>query len=221
MSKYTVELRFILENLDGLKCSKGYNSIDEIINNVYEQFWNFDMVTFPANHAERLQKAVLYHYYMREIGFETYGQFRLKLQSKLIEIMPKYTALYKIYDMDLDNPFLTHTETITSDRNRGTKTTSSSGSSSNDMQAYSDTPQGQLTGVQNLTYLTSATQNTGTQSANSQGSGSETDAYTETRQGMTLSKTVYETMQEFAEKYQSLDMRFIEEFEPLFMQLWG
>ena len=34
-------------------------------------------------------------YYMNEIGFETFEYFQLRLQSRLAQIMPKYTAIYK------------------------------------------------------------------------------------------------------------------------------
>ena len=49
------------------------------------------------------------HYYTREIGFETVGLWKLKLQTKLNEIMPYYNKLYEtellkynpLYDVDM------------------------------------------------------------------------------------------------------------------------
>jgi hypothetical protein len=46
-------------------------------------------------HRTLLFKKILLHYYTREIGYETVGLWKLKLNQKLMEIMPYYNQLYE------------------------------------------------------------------------------------------------------------------------------
>lgn len=95
MSKYTSEVRFICESLTGHEESSGYDGIDEIIEQAIPLIFNFDFPIFDENYREVLCTKILRHYYTREIGLETYGLWKLKLQTKLNEIMPYYNKLYE------------------------------------------------------------------------------------------------------------------------------
>lgn len=95
MSKYTSEVRFICESLTGHEESSGYDGIDEIIEQAIPLIFSFDFPIFDENYREVLCTKILRHYYTREIGLETYGLWKLKLQTKLNEIMPYYNKLYK------------------------------------------------------------------------------------------------------------------------------
>lgn len=94
MSKYTSEVRFICESLTGHEESSGYDGIDEIIEQAIPLIFSFDFPIFDENYREVLCTKILRHYYTREIGLETYGLWKLKLQTKLNEIMPYYNKLY-------------------------------------------------------------------------------------------------------------------------------
>lgn len=109
MSKYTSEVRFICESLTGHEESSGYDGIDEIIEQAIPLIFSFDFPIFDENYRDVLCTKILRHYYTREIGLETYGLWKLKLQTKLNEIMPYYNQLYKsellkfnpLYDVDM------------------------------------------------------------------------------------------------------------------------
>lgn len=83
MSKYTTELRYIIENGYELKALKDYPIFDE-------------------NYRQVLNKYILNHFWMREIGAETVGEFDLFLGNTLNEIMPYYNGLFKMAMSEID-----------------------------------------------------------------------------------------------------------------------
>lgn len=95
MSKYTSEIRFICESLNGDTESSGYNSVNTILANVHNQIFDFEYPIFDADYKPVLEKKILKHFYTREIGYETYGRWKLALDAKMNEIMPYYNQLYK------------------------------------------------------------------------------------------------------------------------------
>ena len=94
MSKYTTEVRFICESISGEISSKGYKSIDEIINKAIPKVFDFDYPIFDEKYRTVLEKKILKHFYTREIGEETYALWKLRLDTKLNEIMPYFNKLY-------------------------------------------------------------------------------------------------------------------------------
>lgn len=109
MSKYTTELRYICESLTGHNDSVGYDDIDSVIDDAVPLIFTFDFPIFDETYRTPLCTKILRHYYTREIGLETYGLWKLKLQTKLNEIMPYYNKLYEtelfkynpLYDVDM------------------------------------------------------------------------------------------------------------------------
>lgn len=109
MSKYTTEVRFICETSAGLVESTGYNKIDEVIASALPKIFDFDFPIFDETYRSVLETKILKHYYTREIGEETVGLWKLRLNTRLNEIMPYYNKLYKselldfnpLYDVDL------------------------------------------------------------------------------------------------------------------------
>ena len=99
MSKYTTEVRYICETYAGLTESEGYDSIEEIVEKAVPKiFRSADIPMFAGEteaHRALLLKKILLHYYTREIGYETVGLWKLKLNQKLVEIMPYYNQLYE------------------------------------------------------------------------------------------------------------------------------
>ena len=174
MSKYTTELRFICENLAGYTESKGANSVDSILDECWDKiFDSFDI--FEAEYRPVLCKKILKHYYTREIGFETYGLFKLKLNTKMQEIMPYYNQMYYTVNLEYDPLHqIDYTRTVNDARTKASSISDSSArtvnTSENDTgqnasnetngnvkrDLFSNTPQGGLTGVENGNYLTTA-----------------------------------------------------------------
>jgi len=109
MSKYTTQVRFICETAAGLSESEGQASVNKIIASAIPSVFDFDFPIFDESYRNVLETKILKHYYTREIGLETVGLWKLKLDTKLNEIMPFYNQLYKselidfnpMYDVDL------------------------------------------------------------------------------------------------------------------------
>lgn len=94
MSKYTTEVRYICEEAAGLDASVGYDRVNEIVEAAYPKIFDSSLVFYDEETKTRLLPKILLHYYQREIGFETVGLWKLKLNQKLREILPYYNQLY-------------------------------------------------------------------------------------------------------------------------------
>lgn len=95
MSKYTTELRYICESLAGLDESVGYDSVADVIENARPKIFNFSYPIFDEAYKSVLETKIIKHFYTREIGLETFGLWKLKLDTKLNEIMPYYNLYYQ------------------------------------------------------------------------------------------------------------------------------
>lgn len=182
MSKYTTELRFICEQLANETDSKGYSDVDSIIEKTRTKIFSFNYDIFSDAYKSILETKILKHFYLREIAYETYGIFKLKLENKMQQIMPYYNKLYLSEDSitePLKDFSRSHTtnrtdDTSSSEKNNATNNTNTTNattsntttnaSSENKSESvntkknrYSDTPQGGLSGIENDTYLTNVT----------------------------------------------------------------
>lgn len=181
MSKYTTEVRYICETLAGLSESVGYADIEQVIKNCLPKVFDFNFPIFDESYRSVLETKILRHYYTREIGLETVGLWKLKLSTKLNEIMPYYNKLYKseliefnpLYDVDL-----TRERKI---EGKGTKDTENgenrSGSNNTETTQNNDST---VTETGDNKGTTNGTAN-GTQNQNTNGNG--TNMYSDTPQG--------------------------------------
>ena len=128
MSKYTTELRFICEMASGCTESKGYDDIEEIVTlaapNIFNNYPIFDEEYRPV-----LNKKILMHYYTREICEETVGIWKLRLASRMNEIMPYFNKLYES-ELLRYNPLM---DVDYTEQHTGSGTTVGSNSESRDM----------------------------------------------------------------------------------------
>lgn len=154
MSKYTTEVRYICEVSAGLVESADYMKVEDVIKKALPIVFDFSFPIFDENYRSVLETKILKHFYTREIGLETVGLWKLKLDTKLNEIMPYFNQLYKsqlygfnpFYDVDLtrkhridgsgtkDTDTATNTQTehnITVDES-GNSTVTGSGSSNSE-----------------------------------------------------------------------------------------
>lgn len=95
MSKYTTEVRYICETEAGFDHSVGYEDVDKVIALAIPKIFSFDFPLYDSSYRNVLCTKILRHFYTREIGAETYGLWKLRLESKLNEIMPYYNKLYE------------------------------------------------------------------------------------------------------------------------------
>lgn len=109
MSKYTTEVRYICEVGAGLVESADYTGVEDVIKKALPSVFDFSFPIFDENYRSVLETKILKHFYTREIGLETVGLWKLKLNTKLNEIMPYFNQLYSsqlyafnpLYDVDL------------------------------------------------------------------------------------------------------------------------
>lgn len=104
MSKYTTEVRFICEKAAGYTESVGYDLVEETIQKAIPKVFNFSFPIFDESYRNVLCTKILKHYYTREICEETVGLWKLRLETRMNEIMPYYNQLYKSELIEF-NPF--------------------------------------------------------------------------------------------------------------------
>lgn len=181
MSKYTTEVRYICETLAGLSESVGYADIEQVIKNCLPKVFDFNFPIFDESYRSVLETKILRHYYTREIGLETVGLWKLKLSTKLNEIMPYYNKLYKselikfnpLYDVDL-----TRERKIEGKGTKDTENSENRSGNNNTETTQNNDSTVKETGRDNGN--TTGTAN-GTQNQNTNGNG--TNMYSDTPQG--------------------------------------
>lgn len=220
MSNYTTQVRWIVETLADKK-----GSIEDMIasakTKIFDDYWT----TQNIDYKPVLEQKILRSYYTREIGLETFALWKLKINTTLAEIMPKYNLLYKTYDVIIDkllsNVDLTETrndtgnsttsgsstsESTNTGKNNGTSTGNTAstniGSGSSDAwQTANDTPQGGLNGLEENKYLSSAVHNKGetsqTSSANTENTSSSTSNTENKTEGKSTNATTANTTNEY------------------------
>ena len=161
--------------------------------------WNED-------HRPELEKKIVDHYLMFQLGFETPGRFKHELNTRMREIMPYYVELWKTTQFDY-NPIENYSmqEEFTEDVNsKGTN-------KAKNTEKFSDTPQGK---IENLdTHLTNATQNEG-ESENEGTSNSKNKGWRKGNIGVTTSQQM---IQQERDLIINIDLMIIEELKDLFL----
>lgn len=151
MSKYTTELRYIIEN-------------------------NFDIglknyPIFDENYRVLLNQKIINHYYFREIGMETAELFKRYLNTTMNEIMPYYNQLYKSELLEF-NPFYNVDKNIVADKNNNS-VSDFIGNTTDKKQQNADTENTQTNNGKQQT--TTAATSVGESVGNSKGSGKTTN----------------------------------------------
>ena len=193
MSKYTTEVRYICENYASLNQSKGYNDIETILDNSWDKVFDFPFPMFSEEYREDLCKKILRHYYTREICEETVGLWKLRLNSRMNEIMPYYNKLYNSELISIEPLINTRLSSTRSNTKGGTDTINTSGTSSETSSlggttirtgGYTDTNTGTDTLAKTGTIGKTGTK-TGTETLGKAGSENEikTGQITKTKQG--------------------------------------
>ena len=215
MSKYTTEVRFICETAAGLTESAGASKIDEIITKAAPVVFNFDWPIFDEAYRLGLEEKILRHYYTREIGEETVGLWKLRLEDRLNLIMPKYNQLYESAKLEF-NPF--YDVDYTRQGTNSGEGTSSGTTTSTGNNMHSDTPQNGLESVLSGEYLTDADVSNGESSSSSQNSNS--GEFQESIKGKMPGASYSRLLKEYRQTFLNIDRMVIDELNDLFMGVW-
>ena len=223
MSKYTTEVRYICEQKAGYDESKGFNSVDEILNESWNKIFTTNATFYDPAYKPIICKKILKHYYTREIAAETVGLWMLWMNTKLEEILPYYNKLWSSALLEFD-PFKDVDYTKTGEK-KGTKTEEQSGQFSTNGNAsntrtdnltettthgrtntnynlFSETPQGALNGVDSQTYLTDARKITDTEGGTTKvvDTGTQGNTGTNSQSGTDSRGTEGETTEDYTER---------------------
>lgn len=239
LSKYTTEVRWICETF-----APQTEDIDEDIKakTDWSKMTPFDLVRLAykfvfdeyvrglyattVKHEDILFK-ILYHYYTREIGFETFGLWKQKMNEFMLTHVYEYAELYKTidtqYDMFDDVNWTRKIEGTDSTDGNGSGSTRSivSGKQTG---RFSDTPQGGLSGLEDNSYMSSASiadnsSDTANQYSNENRGTFRTDR-TETLKGKTNSKSYATLVNEYRKAIMNVDMKIIDDVRDMFMNIW-
>lgn len=190
-SQTTLELRHFLNNGAVLfDCNDKYPIWDE-------------------KHRPELEKKIIDHYAMRQIGFETFGRFKHELNVRMREIMPYYVEMWKTTQFEynpIENYSMTE-EFIDNSISSGT-------SEGSNLEKISDTPQNEITNIDN--YLSSATKSEGKNSSE----GKSNNNHTGWRKGNIGVTTSQQMIQAERDIILNLDKMIIDELKDLFLGVY-
>ena len=207
MSKYTMMVKDIVNSYNDITDLK---KIDEKLEVARKYIFDFEYPIIDDTTKARIEKAILKHYYYREIAFETVGMFKIKLNDRLNLIMSRYNALYKKQDLNVSpyvNSYL---------KENGVSNNSSNSDVKNeDWQTTSDTPRGILNELKEGKYSSMAVYNENNDNTKSTGNSSY-ERNVESLNGMTYA----DAFRNYFDNIISIDEELVNEFSDLFMVIW-
>ena len=220
MSKYTIELRKIIE-YQGRDEVEGYFK-DYCINNYLQPHQVETILNANIWSKDRLAEKIVDHYFMREIGYETIGLFKHYAKVYMREIMERYLPLIYSNSISYD-PLVNvdYTESFT--RNISGSGESTSTNSASGLSVNSDTPQGEISKTNILAgEYASNTGASETESEINDNTTSNTDeTYTKKVKGNSgVSATAQKMIQQYRENIIAIDENIIKELDKLFMGLY-
>lgn len=208
MSKYTLELNQLVNDLDFNLFDFDYNLYDNELKSAFE-------------------KKFIDHFYFYEIGLTPIARFKKALQIKLNDIFPYYKQLYQTELRSADIDFMLNKdlkEEYTRQLTGNSSVNQSSTSTSNDtsLNVNNDTPQNKIDDLDQ--YMTSASKNTDNSTMNSNGTNTAENNSTETYSLISQGNIGVTSSAELLEKWRSvlinIDQMIFEECNDLFMLIY-
>lgn len=140
MSKYTTQVRFICETYANInKTDEEPLTIEQTIGKSIPYIFDDTWTTADPEHKEELERKILRHYYMREIGLETVPLWKFYLNQTLSEIMPRYNVLYSNLNLVKNKLFNTvDFNEIMKNNAQGTSKSSSTDKNTSNSQSQTD-----------------------------------------------------------------------------------
>lgn len=202
MSKYTITIKKLIDN--------GF------------QFNLNSYPIFDENYRSTLNKKILDHYLMSEIGLETPALFNHYLGSKLNEIMPYYNTLYKKQTSLLNNLENNVNVTETFNRDVSNETTGETSSSGNGKTLFEDTPQGYLVQAEmdEMTHASNINFSKSDDTASSNSSGNSTENYIKSVVGNNGKYYGAEVLNQIKNNLLNIDVMIINDLSDLFMGIF-
>lgn len=233
MSKYTTQLRYIVEQFES-EASGPIPIGQEFHNSTYARIGLMSYPIFDEAYRVKLNDKIINHFYLREIGQETEALFSFMLKRTMNEIMPYYNEAYK-KQAALKDPLeerglhVTETHHDNLAQVSSAETSTKQDTLNENRNVFSDTPMDMLSNagspnVENLDYATNVTYDTGHGDSSATSTGrADRDEQREggfTRDESGHTRPNYELLYGYLKQFINIDMKVIDDLEPLFMQLW-
>lgn len=214
MSKYTITFQELVEG--------GYYTEEEIKNTFksynLEDYLTADEIDVINQRGtwnkEKLANKIYNHYYMEEIGFETYARFDLEAKELMEELMEKYLPMVYSYSIKYDP--LVNVDFVESFERQFANQDSAT---ADGLVLNSDTPQGRVTKNDILAgnYASSTSGNETSSTGNSEGS----ENYTKRTKGNSgISATAQALLKQYRDNIRAIDKDIIKDLNILFMSLF-
>lgn len=214
MSKYTITFQELVEG--------GYYTEEEIKNTFksynLEDYLTADEINVINQRGtwnkEKLANKIYNHYYMEEIGFETYARFDLEAKELMEELMEKYLPMVYSYSIEYD-PLVNVDFTESFERQFANQDSATA----DGLVLNSDTPQGRVTKTDILAgnYASSTSGNETSSTGNSEGS----ENYTKRTKGNSgISATAQALLKQYRDNIRAVDKDIIKDLNILFMSLF-
>ena len=224
MSKYTIELRSIIE-YQGRDEVEGYFK-DYCINNYLRPNEVESILSANIWSKDRLASKIVDHYYMREIGYETIGLFKHYAKVYMQEIMERYLPL--IYSISINyDPLVNvdYEETFTRNITGSAESESNSVNEASGLSVNSDTPQGQINKQSILggqyASNTGASDTSSNIQDNTSNSNTTDETYSKKVKGNSgVSATAQKMVEQYRQNIIAVDEKIIKELDKLFMGLY-
>ena len=214
MSKYTITFEELIESglyteEDIKSCFTSYELSDyltpeeiEVINT--RGTWN----------KYKLADKIFNHYYMEEIGFQTFARFKLEAKEKMEELME--SKLHDIYSFAIKYDPLVNVD-FTEEFERQIESQDSA--SADGIVLNSDTPQGRVQKVDILAgnYASSTSGNESTSTGNS---NSNENYVKRTKGNSGISATAQALLKQYRDNIRAIDKEIIDDLNILFMPLF-
>lgn len=224
MARYTIELRHVI-SMFGENTVRGWFEDYELSDYLTDE--EIAVITARGTWSkQKLSQAILDHYYMYEIGFETPALFAHQAKVLMRELMEEKAPL--IYSAAIEyDPLVNVDYTETFDRTSGNHSSSNSSSTNNGsgLTVSSDTPQGQISKSSILAgdYASSTSANESENSINdtttTDGNGNE--EYTKKIKGNSgVSATAQKMIQQYRENIIMINRDIIKDMGSLFMGIY-
>lgn len=224
MSKYTIELRKIIEyeGRDTVeKYFKDYCIYNYLRQNEVETILNANIWS-----KDRLASKIVDHYYMREIGYETIGLFKHYAKVYMQEIMERYLPLIYSNCINYD-PLVNvdYEESFSRNIKGNGESTSTSTNEASGLSVNSDTPQGQINKESILggeyASNTGASETESSINDTSTSNNNTDETYTKKVKGNSgVSATAQKMIEQYRQNIIAIDEQIIKELDKLFMGLY-
>lgn len=220
MARYTIELRNVMMIFGEATVKSWFMDYD------LSDYLTDDEIAVITERGtwskEKLAQAIIDHYYMYEIGYETPALFRHQAKVFMRELMEEKAPL--IYSAAIEyDPLVNvdYTETYTGSSSGGSN--SSSTSTGSGLTVNSDTPQGQITKANILAgnYASSTGANETSNSVTDQSSNTGSQSYSKRMKGNSgVSATAQKMIQQYRENIIMINRDIIKDVGSLFMTIY-